>query len=250
MNAGSRMIPVTYRSRSATTTNHQFSMFPPRTTTNKDTTGLLTTEHFFPSEEKCKLSKMVLRASKRTQQAKVSAKVAETHAAEDSEEEKAEVAENEEDSDDSESEEEEDVTALFKGGNVPEEKDSEEGSENSGDEGDGTEDVAPTNHTMKGAEECTFDLRNMLAVNSHQLASNSLYTTKKPSKSEEFLTIPLDKGHGLNVDEEFLLSKASAGCTQLVRALWQLPTESSDAGPLITLPGYGEIKIPRALVSF
>jgi nitric oxide reductase activation protein len=191
---------------------------------------------------------MVVRVSKRIKQAKVSAKVAED--SQESEEEKTEEAENEEDSDDSESEEEEDVTALFKGGNVPEEKDSEEGSDDSGDEGDGTEDVAPSNLTMKGAEECTFDLRNMLAVNSHQLASNSLYTTKKPSESEEFLTIPLDKGHGLNVDEEFLLSKASAGCTQLVRALWQLPTESSDAGPLITLPGYGEIKIPRALVSF
>jgi hypothetical protein len=163
-------------------------------------------------------------------------------------EEERDDSENEEESDD-ESESEEDATAIFKGVSVPEEEDAEDGS---GDESsDKAKNAAPSQTTLvNGAEQCTFDLRNMLAVDSHQIAPSSLYATKKGSKSaDENITIPLDKGHGLEVDEDFLLSKASAGCTQLVHALWQLPTERSDAGPLVHLPAYDEIKIPRALVS-
>jgi hypothetical protein len=67
---------------------------------------------------------------------------------------------------------------------------------------------------------------------------------------DENISIPLDNGYGFSVQENFLLSKATTGCTQLVHALFQLPTEMSDAGPLVQLPHYDEVVLPRALVSF
>lgn len=98
------------------------------------------------------------------------------------------------------------------------------------------------------SEQCTFDLRNLVAVNSHQLDATSLYSsTKKNKAKEDGITIPLTAS-GIQVDEDQLLEKAQDGCAQLIRALWQLPMESSDAGPMVTLPSYQEIKIPRALV--
>jgi hypothetical protein len=99
------------------------------------------------------------------------------------------------------------------------------------------------------SEQCTFDLRNLVAVNSHQLDANLLYAPKKKSKQpkENNTTIPL-AANDIQVDEDELLKKAQDGCTQLISALWQLPMESSDAGPMVTLPKYQEIKIPRALV--
>jgi hypothetical protein len=171
--------------------------------------------------------------------------------AEQSEEEDSVVSESEgENNEDSDSEEEEDDTAIFKGASAPEEKDSEENSsDESSDEADKTENMVPSQSNVKGPEQCTFDLRNLLAVNSHQIASSSLYATNKSSMSEEDIEIPLDKGHGLEVNVDFLLSKASSCCAQLVQALWQLPNEISDAGPLVHLPHYDEIRIPRALVS-
>ena len=145
------------------------------------------------------------------------------------------------------------MTAIFKRHSVPNDED-DESADDSNEDSDGEdsedEDVSPLNPEMKGSEHCTFDLRNMLAVNSHQIAATSLYKSKKSSSSNELITIPLDNGHGLNLDEDFLLSQATKGCTQLVHALWQLPTERSDAGPLVHLPTYDEIKLPRALVSF
>jgi hypothetical protein len=196
----------------------------------------------------------VSKSKKKSEQAMVDAAVeAAVEAAIDSQEseEERDDSVNEEESDD-DSESEEDATAIFKGVSVPEEEDAEDGSgDESMDKGNKAKNAAPSQPTLvNGVEQCTFDLRNMLAVNSHQIAPGSLYATKKGSKSaDDNITIPLDKGHGLEVDEEFLLSKASAGCTQLVHALWQLPTERSDAGPLVHLPSYDEIKIPRALVS-
>jgi hypothetical protein len=97
-------------------------------------------------------------------------------------------------------------------------------------------------------EQCTFDLRNLVAVNSHQLNASSLYSSKKSARESD-ITIPLEDNR-IQVDEEHLLEKARDGCAQLISAIWQLPTEQSDAGPLVTLPSYFEIKIPRALVSY
>jgi len=97
-------------------------------------------------------------------------------------------------------------------------------------------------------EQCTFDLRNLVAVNSHQLDASALYSSKRKVE-EDNITIPPTVSAIHQVDENQLQQKAQDGCAQLISALWQLPTESSDAGPLVTLPSYFEIKIPRSLVS-
>lgn len=102
--------------------------------------------------------------------------------------------------------------------------------------------------TSSSGEQCTFDLRNLVAVNSHQLDARSLYSLSKSKSNEtDNDTIPLTDAR-LQVDEDQLLEKAQDGCAQIISALWQLPMETSDAGPLVTLPSYFEIKIPRALV--
>lgn len=99
--------------------------------------------------------------------------------------------------------------------------------------------------TSSSSEQCTFDLRNLVAVNSHQLDTAALYSKKQSEDDANNVTIPPTTQVA---NEEYLLAKAQDGCAQLIHALWQLPTEKSDAGPLVTLPSYSEIKIPRALV--
>ena len=151
---------------------------------------------------------------------------------EDSESDEAEV---------DESDEEGDVAAIFKG----------PGSDDD-DEEDSEDDASAVVDSVEArkddlAQNCTFDLRNLMAADSHQIAASLLYKNTQPT-SEDSITIPLNRDHGLAVDEEFLLAKASAACAELVDSLWVLPKESSDAGPLVKLPGYNEIKIPRALV--
>jgi len=140
----------------------------------------------------------------------------------------------------SESDVEEDVAAsLFKG--------QEEESE-SDDDSDGEENTKTSSSALQ-SEAYTFDLRNMLAINTDQLAMGTLYDSKKNAKSKKDLEIPLDpiRGASLEVNEEYLLSKVTDGCTQLIRSLWELPTEVSDAGPLVTLPTYDEVRLPRAM---
>jgi hypothetical protein len=99
-------------------------------------------------------------------------------------------------------------------------------------------------------ESCTFDLRNLLAMNSHQINAEKLYNAKISSNRTEVdnATIPWTGGK-LFPNEDYLLEKAVDGCSQLVSAIWQLPVERSDAGPLVHLPGYDESRIPRTLVS-
>jgi hypothetical protein len=173
----------------------------------------------------------------------------ESNEASDQEDQNEQESESDEES---EMEDEEDVTAIFKGVNATGEEGSDESGDDSSDERDEPErehaDAAQPKN-IKSSEQCAFDLRNMIAVNSHQIKASSLYSSKKKSDAERNITIPLDCDHGLDLDENFLLDRASTSCTQLVQALWQLPTERSDAGPLVSLPGYDEIKIPRALVS-
>src|SRR3569832_1993793 len=102
--------------------------------------------------------------------------------------------------------------------------------------------------TSSHGEPCIFDLRNLLATNSHQVDSTALYSAKgsKKTQLEKEITIPSES---LLVSEQYLLEKATDGCQQLIASLWQLPVERSDAGPLVTLPAYEEMRIPRALVS-
>lgn len=175
-------------------------------------------------------------------------KIAVTNADSDdeSEEDKQERASDEEGSseEDSEEEEEDNVKALFKGSEEDEEEDDSLDEEEQAE----TDNISPNkNAVLTGPEHCTFDLRNMTAMNSHQIPTSSLYMKKKEGGVST--CIPLEKGHGdLQINEDFLLQRASAGCSQLIAAIWQLPTETSDAGPLASLPGYDEIPIPRAMV--
>mgnify|MGYP005853256527 CR=1 FL=1 len=129
-----------------------------------------------------------------------------------------------------------------------------EGGEDSDDDDDdnNNEEEDPVSREFENpksatGEPCTFDLRNLLAANAHQINTKTLYSTTK-MKSES-VTIPsMQILANLNVDEEQLLEKATDGCTQLSAALWQLPTERSSAGPLVHLPSFDDSRIPRALV--
>jgi hypothetical protein len=104
-----------------------------------------------------------------------------------------------------------------------------------------------TTFNGKVAEPCSFDLRNLLAVNSHQLNSEVLYR-KRIEGDNGVSTIPRTNKI-YQPDENYLLEKAREGCSQLVHSLWQLPVERSDAGPLVILPLIDESRIPRSLVS-
>lgn len=106
-------------------------------------------------------------------------------------------------------------------------------------------DIAPP--TSATGEPCSFDLRNLLALNTHQIDTTALYSKRKIAESGEKLTIA-PESTGVVVNEDYLLRQATDGCTQLVTALWQLPIQRSDAGPMAVLPSYEEVKIPRALV--
>jgi hypothetical protein len=148
---------------------------------------------------------------------------------------------------DSDGEEEDVAASLFKGPNEESESDDDSAGEESMDD-------ANASSSALQSEAYTYDLRNLLAINTDQLAIGSLYDSKgaKKSKStnDKDIEIPLDpiRGASLEVNEEYLLSKATDGCTQLIRAIWELPTEQSDAGPLATLPAYDEVRLPRAMV--
>jgi regulator of ribosome biosynthesis len=107
---------------------------------------------------------------------------------------------------------------------------------------------------MQGDEKCTFDLKNLLAINSHQVDPKKLYSKGKNNNNDgenENITISPSTSAIYSSfqapNEEFLLEKASEGCTQLLSALWTLNTEKTDAGPLASLPTYYEIVTPRSL---
>ena len=125
---------------------------------------------------------------------------------EDSESDEADIGE---------SDGEGDVAAIFKGPG----SDEDDGEESE----DGSSVVDDKVEALKEdlAQSCTFDMRNLMAADSHQIPGSLLYKNAEQT-SEESITITLDKSHGLVVDEEFLLAKASAACTELVDALWLL----------------------------
>ena len=169
--------------------------------------------------------------------------------------------------DEEESDEEEDVAAaLFSGSSKQQNNDTYDVDESNDDEDEDHSEHAAAQAANQAAADIaanastagpfTFDLRNMLAISTDQLATSSLYkntkqqAAKKPGRDEADISIPLDPTrNAIQVNEDYLLQQATTGCTQLIRALWQLPTEQSDAGPLVTLPTYDEVRLPRALVS-
>jgi Ribosome biogenesis regulatory protein (RRS1) len=134
--------------------------------------------------------------------------------------------------------------------------DNAEEEESSGEQDDGEEEDEeeyPSNNNIVvdgGDEPCTFDLRNLLAFNAHPIDTAALYAAplkndsvnKQPTPGR--VTIP----SVITVDEKHLYQKAEAGCQQLIAALWQLPTERSDAGPMVKLPSTDDSRVPRALV--
>ena len=106
--------------------------------------------------------------------------------------------------------------------------------------------VGEEDNVFQGQESCTVDLRNLVAINSHQLDIKALY--KKKSRVKENETTIYTKGMVV-ANENHLLQKASEGCSELIAQLWKLDTEKTDAGPLAVLPSYFEIVTPRELVS-
>mmetsp|Transcript_2153 Transcript_2153/g.2330 ORF Transcript_2153/g.2330 Transcript_2153/m.2330 type:complete len:461 (+) Transcript_2153:91-1473(+) len=140
------------------------------------------------------------------------------------------------------------------------EADGDDNSNGSDDEDVGEDDNLPTTDTsdeqvgqedyredndvmMNGEENCTLDLRNLLAMNSHQVNYRALYQEKNSDDGALTInTIGFQKA-----DENHLLEKATDGCSQLLKGLWELETEKTDAGPLAVLPSYFVNKTPREL---
>jgi hypothetical protein len=96
------------------------------------------------------------------------------------------------------------------------------------------------------SEKCEVDLRNLTAFNTHQINHSALYSKQSSSRKEkETIT-----ANGTKVtNEDYLLEKATGGCSQLLRGLWTLETVRTDIGPLAVLPSYFDTVTPRALVS-
>mmetsp|Transcript_1632 Transcript_1632/g.3907 ORF Transcript_1632/g.3907 Transcript_1632/m.3907 type:complete len:481 (-) Transcript_1632:58-1500(-) len=126
----------------------------------------------------------------------------------------------------------------------------------SDDDDDGQEEDEKQIYT--GEEGCTLDLRNLTAVNSHQVNTQTLYKQPKASSKKKkkkiaddvdgkmLATIPPPES-APKVNEEQLLETARQGCTQILKGLWSLETERTDVGPMGILPQQFQIKTPREL---
>lgn len=104
----------------------------------------------------------------------------------------------------------------------------------------------PTDDAVEGEEKCSLDLRNLTAINSHQVNHRLLYT-EKSNEEDEAITICVNGM--MKANDDYLMQKANEGCSQLLAGLWNLDTEKTDAGPMAVLPTYFEIITPRELVS-
>ena len=122
-----------------------------------------------------------------------------------------------------------------------------------------TDDDINDDTATANTEQCTFDLHNLLAFNTHQINAAELYQSsksKKKSLNQEWYTNTptIDSSTTTTaqilpaINENLLLSKAAEGTTQLLHELWKLPSEKSDVGLISKLPS-PEMKLPRALVS-
>jgi len=114
--------------------------------------------------------------------------------------------------------------------------------------------------TSDNNEQCTFDLANLLAINTHQVNAAELYGKNAVNSIKEIHrewysmsepTISAADNAATSqllppVNESLLLAKAAEGTTQLLRELWKLQTEKTDVGPLAKLPSV-ETKLPRSL---
>jgi len=98
--------------------------------------------------------------------------------------------------------------------------------------------------SVQGEESCTLDLRNLLTINSHQVNHQNLYRCKDGNSND---SVSIHVTGTKDVNEDQLLRKANNGCSQLLKGLWELETEKTDAGSLAILPAYFEQKTPREL---
>ena len=114
------------------------------------------------------------------------------------------------------------------------------------------------NDDTANTEQCTFDLHNLLAFNTHQINAAELYQSSKKKLNKEWYTNTptIDSSSTTTkanqvilpaINENLLLSKAAEGTTQLLQELWKLPSEKTDVGLVSKLPS-AEVKLPRALV--
>mmetsp|Transcript_2293 Transcript_2293/g.3320 ORF Transcript_2293/g.3320 Transcript_2293/m.3320 type:complete len:483 (-) Transcript_2293:54-1502(-) len=131
-----------------------------------------------------------------------------------------------------------------------EDDDDDDDDEDEDEEEDGLQDeeMEQNSSTFKPLhveEGCSFDLRNLVSTNSHQVDTSELYNKKSTHADGQKYTISNDLG--VPVNEEYLLEKARDGCAKLLTALFELPVERSDAGPKGLLPAHFEIKTPRSL---
>lgn len=165
--------------------------------------------------------------------------VADIHAGDDEVEDEVEPSKNQINED-----EDNDIDDGESSSSVDEDLD-EDAEEHIEDESEEDNEVYPSNNVVVdgGDEPCTFDLRNLLAFNAHAIDTAVLYAANKKLNRER-ATIPSQ----ISVDESHLYRKAQAGCKQLIAALWQLPTERSDVGPMVKLPANDDSRVPRALV--
>lgn len=145
--------------------------------------------------------------------------------------------------------------------------------EDNDSEGEDDDDDASGHDEQKeiytGDESCTLDLRNLTAINSHQVNTATLYKSHSESSSKKkgkqgkkksdlmaaaalgdklSATIPPTDTTTI-INEDQLLETAREGCQQILKGLWSLETERTDAGPMGLLPQQFEIKTPRELVS-
>lgn len=173
----------------------------------------------------------------------------------------------------SENEEDEGEDALQADGYGDDGDDGASEGDSDGDDGGGTEREREQKQIYTGDESCTLDLRNLTAINSHQVNTATLYQrqsdddgkrgkAKKKGKkriiAEEDAMAAMGDKMGATIppadtatviNEDQLLETARDGCQQILRGLWSLETERTDAGPMGLLPQQFEIKTPRELVS-
>ena len=146
--------------------------------------------------------------------------------------------------------------------------DSEDDDDSEGDDDDDASDDGEREEKeiYTGDESCTLDLRNLTAINSHQVNTATLYKSQADNKKKgtkgkkkNDLMAAAAMGDKLSatipptdtttiINEDQLLETAREGCQQILRGLWSLETERTDAGPMGLLPQQFEIKTPRELV--
>jgi len=118
------------------------------------------------------------------------------------------------------------------------------GSESDSDGYSGSDDNM--SEPISGKEMCTFDVRNLLAMNSHQVDDVALHRkVKGVNVKDDDLTI--GAGADRKANEAYILTLANEGCSQLLASLWKLETERTDAGPIASLPSYYTVPTPREM---